>query len=45
MVYKTELKNSSTIIVSEWNNGLYLAKFVSIDGSRLPMLRKLVLGK
>lgn len=44
-ILQTQLKNKTEIDVSEWNNGLYFAKIISIDGSRLPLIKKFVVGK
>ncbi len=44
-ILQTQLKNKTEIDVSEWNNGLYFAKIIAIDGSRLPLIKKFVVGK
>jgi hypothetical protein len=44
-ILQTQLKNKTEIDVSEWNNGLYFLKFVALDGSRLPLIKKFVVGK
>jgi len=44
-ILQTQLKNKTEIDVSEWNNGLYFLKFVALDGSRLPLIKKFVVAK
>jgi hypothetical protein len=45
MVLHQKLVNSLTINVAEWQQGLYYVKFYSERGTKIPMVRKLVIQK
>jgi hypothetical protein len=45
MVLHQKLVNSLTINVAEWQQGIYFVKFYSERGTKIPMVRKVVIQK